>query len=110
MSTRYIWGKYTSEKRYYNDYDTWGGSDTGHWVNESYVPTRDRLFGMTKEPTLDRYTGKIKYIPSSNERVVGSSAYSLDTNDYPYALYATVTGSSWNGPSGSSTTDSYNQT
>lgn len=110
MSTRYIWGKYTSEKRYYYDYDTWGGSDPGHWVNESYVSTRDRLFGMTKEPTLDRYTGKITYIPSSNERVVGSASYSLDTNDYPYALYATVTGSSWNGPSGSSTISSYNQT
>lgn len=110
MSTRYIWGKYTSEKRYYYDYDTRGGSDPGYWVNESYVSTRDRLFGMTKEPTLDRYTGKITYIPSSNESVVGSAAYSIDTNDYPYALYATVTGSSWNGPSGSSTITSYNQT
>ena len=110
MGVRYVWGKYTSEKRYYYDYDTWGGSDPGYWVNESYVSTRDRLFGMTKEPTLDRYTGKITYIPSSNERVVGSTAYSIDTNDYPYALYATVTGSSWNGPSGSSTTSSYNQT
>lgn len=110
MSTRYIWGKYTSEKRYYYDYDTRGGSDPGYLVNESYVSTRDRLFGMTKEPTLDRYTGKITYIPSSNERVVGSASYSLDTNDYPYALYATVTGSSWNGPSGNSTIASYNQT
>ena len=110
MGIRYIWGKYTSEKRYYYDYDTFGGSDPGYWVNESHVSTRDRLFGMTKEPTLDRYTGKITYIPSSNEKVVGSTAYSLDTNDYPYALYATVTGSSWNGPSGSSTITSYNQT
>src|SRR5699024_12522836 len=57
----------------------------------------------------NRYTLRILIILSSNVSVVGFSAYLLDTNVYLYALYATVTGSSWNGPSGSSTTHSYNQ-
>lgn len=111
MSTRYIWGKYTSEKRYYYDYDTWGGSSPGYWVNDSMVSTRDRLFGMTEEPTLDRYTGKITYIPSSGgDRVVGSAAYSIDSNDYPYVLYATVTSSLWDGPTGNSGISTYDET
>ena len=95
MSTRYIWGKYKPELRYY-----WKSLPVSNgntcWVQESKSYGRDALIGITSRPTLNDSNGKATYTGSYHG--VASGSYSIDSNDYPWAIYATQTGPSYSGP------------
>lgn len=98
MGIRYIWGKYTWAYRYYLSNTKFDGEDPGYWLNSSLSGSRDVLIGMDDLPSVNSSTGVITYTPpSSGAHCIGSSAYSIDTNDYPYVLYATKTGDTWTG-------------
>ena len=102
MSVRYIWEKSTSKIRY--SWDIEGGVETHVPYNlgsdRSWTSSKDRLFGFTEQPELNRDTGKATY--SGSYKSVGGTAYSIDTDEYLWCLYTTINGSSYDGPNGSS--------
>lgn len=101
MSTRYIWGKYTNEIRYYESINT--GVNNSAWnVNGdvSFSTSRDRLIGFVDKPVLNRTTGK--YSVTTQYSKIGTTYNSIDTDTYKYALYVTYGSSRYSGPSISS--------
>lgn len=101
MSTRYIWGKYTNEIRYYESINT--GVNNSAWnVNGdvSFSTSRDRLIGFVDKPVLNRTTGK--YSVTTQYSKIGTTYNSIDTDTYNYALYVTYGSSRYSGPSISS--------
>ena len=103
MSVRYVWGKYTSTIRY--SWDIEGGTETHVPYNlgsdRSWSLSKDRLFGFTEPPELNRDTGKATY--TGSYKSMGGTSYSIDTDEYIWCLYATINGASYDGPTGSST-------
>lgn len=101
MSTRYIWGKYTNEIRYYESTNT--GANNSAWnvnVDVSFSTSRDRLIGFVDKPVLNRTTGQ--YSITTQYHKVGTTYNSIDTDTYKYALYVTYGSSRYSGPSISS--------
>lgn len=97
MGARYIWGKYTKERRYYWDSKYWDNNFT-YWVQESNTSNSyDVLLGVTNKPSLDRYTGRASH-SGGTYKYISSTGYSIDSNDYPWAVYVTAKGPSYSGP------------
>lgn len=99
MSTRYIWGKYTNEIRYYWDVES-GGKEG---VNVPYLfghrawsSSEDALIGILEQPELNRNTGKATY--SGSYRSIRGTSYDIDTEEYEWCIYATYTGDGYDGP------------
>lgn len=103
MSTRYIWGKYTSEIRYY--WDTEGGVETHVPYNfgsdRSWNQSYDALIGFTEQPTLNRNTGIATY--TGDYKSIRGTSYEIDTDTYQWCLYATYKGDGYDGPTPSLT-------
>lgn len=100
MSTRYIWGKYTNEKRYYWDVESGGKEGVNVPYNfgsdRSWSSNKDALIGITERPTLNRTTGKATY--TGEYKSIRGTSYSIDTDTYQWCIYATYTNSEYEGP------------
>ena len=64
MSTRYIWGKYTNEIRYYWDVESGGMEGVNvpyRFGHRAWSLNKDALIGILEQPELNRNTGKATY-------------------------------------------------
>ena len=99
MSTRYIWGKYTNEIRYYWDVESGGNEGVNvpyRFGHRAWSSSKDALIGILEQPELNRNTGKATY--SGSYRSIRGTNYEIDTEEYEWCIYATYTGDGYNGP------------